>query len=64
MAAAISLRAISVLPTHSQEFKTDRIVIAPPVNWRWPQLDPLSSSDTSGELGLAASIHERNVVVS
>ena len=58
MAAAISSRAVLVLPTRSHEVSTDLIVMAPPANWRWPQLDPLSSSDMSGEFGLAFSMHE------
>ena len=63
MVAAINRRAVSVLPIHSHEISTELIVMAPPVNWRCPQLDPLSSSDMSGEFGLASSIRERKAAV-
>jgi len=63
MAAAINLRAISVLATASHDWRMVVIVMLPAVNWRCPQFDPLSSSDMSGEDESASLIRARKSVV-
>jgi len=60
MAAAMSLHAVSVFPTQPHVVRTEVTVIDPPVNWRWPQLDPWSSSEISGAVGSAFSIRAMN----